>query len=96
MTIQEGNMIMVRLASDRRNHFGEAEEIVNNEGPVYLTKNIYGSMLARSVEVYSRLTDDVEPKLDEADRSAELDMIRLSHGEVFGKIRVQLLHGETI
>lgn len=72
------------------------EKIVNKRDPVYSKKNEYGSLLDDSLEGYSYLIDDIELKLDEADRSAELDMIRLSHGEVFGKIRAQLLHGETI
>lgn len=89
-------MITIRPVSDLRNHFGEIEKIVNNGDPVYLTKNGYGSMVVISLEEYSRLTDDVELKLDEADRAAEMDMTRLSHEEVFGKIKEKLFHEETV
>lgn len=89
-------MITIRPVSDLRNHFGEIEKIVNNGDPVYLTKNGYGSMVVISLEEYSRLTDDVELKLDEADRAAEMDMTRLSNEEVFGKIKEKLLHEETV
>ena len=53
-------------------------------------------MVVISLEEYSRLTDDVELKLDEADRAAEMDMTRLSHEEVFGKIKEKLFHEETV
>lgn len=80
-------MINIRPVSDLRNRFGEIEKIVNTGEPVYLTKNGYGSMVVISLEEYSRLTDDIEMKLDEADRAAELNDTRLSHHEVFKKVR---------
>lgn len=62
-------MIQIRPVSDLRNKFLEIEKmVVNEQQPVYLTKNGYGSMVVLSIEQYSRLTGDVELKLDEADR----------------------------
>lgn len=53
-------------------------------------------MVVSSLKVCSCLTDDVELKLDKADRLAERDMIRLSHEEVFGKVRAKLRHEEEV
>lgn len=53
-------------------------------------------MVVSSLKVCSCLADNVELKLDEADRAAEMDMIRLSHEEVFGKIKDKLLREETM
>lgn len=89
-------MINIRPVSDLRNRFGEIEKIVNAGEPVYLTKNGYGSMVVISLEEYSKLTDDIEVKLDEADRAAERNDIRLSHDEVFGKVRDKIRHAETV
>lgn len=89
-------MLNIRPVSDLRNRFTEIEKIVNAGEPVYLTKNGYGSMVVISLEEYSKLTDDLEVKLDEADRAAERDAVRLSHEEVFGKVRDKVKHAETV
>lgn len=70
-------MIQIRPVSDLRNKFPEIESLVNEGQPVYLTKNGYGAMVVLSLEKYSNLTDDVEMKLDEADRLAESAEMRL-------------------
>lgn len=85
-------MIQIRPISDLRNKFTEIEKEVSTGEPVYLTKNGYGSMVVMSLEKYSQLTDQVEAKLDEADRVAEESNIRYSNDEVFGGIR-EALHG---
>ena len=54
---------------------------------MYLTKNGYGSMVVLSLEEYASLTDNVEMKLDEADRQAAATEERLSHESVFKKAR---------
>ena len=54
---------------------------------VYLTKNGYGSMVVMSIEQYSKLKDALEIKLDEADYQAENTTERLTHEEVFSKLR---------
>lgn len=83
-------MIQIRPVSDLRNKFPEIESVVNEGQPVYLTKNGYGSMVVMSIEQYSRLTGDIETKLDEADSAAEKTDKRLSHDEVFGNVRRRL------
>ena len=62
-------MITIRPVSDLRNKFTEIEDCVKSGKPVYLTKNGYGSMVVLSLEQYAALTDDIELKLDEADKA---------------------------
>ncbi len=83
-------MIQIRPVSDLRNKFPEIESVVNSGQPVYLTKNGYGTMVVMSLEQYSRLTENIEEKLDEADKQAAATDKRLSHEEVFGEIRSKI------
>lgn len=83
-------MINIRPVSDLRNKFTEIERAVKQGEPVYLTKNGYGSMVVLSLEQYAALTDEVERKLDEADRAASADHMRLSEDEVFGRVRKRI------
>ena len=85
-------MINIRPISDLRNNFTEIESVVKKGEPVYLTKNGYGSMVVMSIEQYSALTDDVELKLDEADRAADSSDVRYSGDEVFKRVRGRI-HG---
>lgn len=88
-------MIQIRPVSDLRNKFPEIEEIVVKEGtPVFLTKNGYGSMVVMSLEKYAELTDEVEIKLDEADREAEATDVRHTHEEVFSRVRARINDGK--
>lgn len=80
-------MIQIRPVSDLRNKFSEIETIVNDGKPVYLTKNGYGAMVVLSLEEYASLTNNVEMKLDEADKQAATTEERLSHETVFGNAR---------
>mgnify|MGYP003408734565 FL=1 len=81
-------MIQIRPVSDLRNKFTEIEEIVTStQVPVFLTKNGYGSMVVMSLKAYENMTNNIEAKLDEADNYAEVSDVRLSHDEVFGKLR---------
>lgn len=89
-------MIQIRPISDLRNKFTEIEKEVNSGHPVYLTKNGHGSMVVMSLEKYSELMDEVEMKLNEADRVAEESDVRYSHEEVFGAIRKELNGREKI
>ena len=77
----------IRPISDLRNKFSEIESVVEEGNPVYLTKNGYGTMVVISLEDYSRLVQDVEYKLDEADKMAEASEKRLTHDAVFNDIR---------
>ena len=88
-------MIQIRPVSDLRNKFPEIEEIVVKEGkPVYLTKNGYGSMVVLSLEKYAELTDDIELKLDEADKEAVLTEDRYTHDEIFSRVRSRIDAGK--
>ena len=86
-------MIQILPVSDLRNKFPEIETIVNSGKPVYLTKNGYGAMVVLSLEKYANLTDNIEVKLDEADRQAAMAEERLSHETVFGNVR-SAIHGK--
>lgn len=83
-------MLDIRPVSDLRNKFSEIEETVKSGQPVYLTKNGYGSMVVLSLEQYAALTDEVELRLDEADRAAAADSVRYTEEEVFGRVRNRL------
>lgn len=52
-----------------------------------LTKNGYGPMVVMSVEAYSQLTLYEDKALDEADEYAAGNSERLTHDEVFGRLR---------
>lgn len=81
-------MINIRPVSDLRNKYPEIEDLVMRcSEPVFLTKNGYGSMVIMSIEQYSALTDQVEQKLDEADRAAEASDIRYTSEEMFTRVR---------
>lgn len=77
---------------------GLEESVHGNRGdgkkgePVYLTKNGYGSMVVLSLEQYAALTDEIEMKLDEADKAAAADSARYTEEEVFGRARSRI-HG---
>ncbi len=77
-------MIHIRPVSDLRNRFPEIEQLVKQGNPVYLTKNGYGAMVVLSLEQYAALTDEIELKLDEADRAASATNVRYTEEEVFG------------
>lgn len=83
-------MIDIRPVSDLRNKFTEIEASVQEGNPIFLTKNGYGTMVVLSIEQYSDLINSVEAKLDEADKLAETTDKRLSHEEVFGKVRAAI------
>ena len=87
----------IRPVSDLRNKFPEIEEVVLQTGePVFLTKNGYGSMVVMSLEQYSALTDQLEFRLDEADRAAALSDTRYSGEEVFGRVRKRVRERKAI
>jgi prevent-host-death family protein len=81
------SMIQIRPVSDLRNKFPEIENLVNEGKPVYLTKNGYGAMVVMNLEQYASLTDDIEMKLDEADRTAAASDVRYTHEEVFSRLK---------
>lgn len=80
-------MISIRPVSDLRNKFTEIENAVSGGEPVFLTKNGYGSMVVMSIDTYSRMNENIEKALNEADAYAETNSNRMSHEEVFGQLR---------
>ncbi len=82
--------------SELRNHYARVEEAVAKGGPVFLTKNGFGSMVIMSMEQYESLTGNVESLLDAADRQAASTTLRYSHDEVFGALRGELRRAEAV
>jgi len=83
-------MIAIRPISDLRNKYTEIEDAVKNGDPVFLTKNGYGTMVVMSLDTYESMKSNTEQALDEADQYAESTSERLSHEDVFGKLRRQI------
>ena len=83
-------MIAIRPISDLRNKFTDIENVVNGGEPVFLTKNGYGSMVVMSIDAYTRLTQNVERALDEAEEYAETNTTRFNHEDVFSRLRGQI------
>lgn len=84
-------MMNIRPVSDLRNKYPEIESTVLSTGePVFLTKNGYGSMVVMSLEQYAALTDDIEMKLLQADKSAASTDVRYSAQEVFDRVRSRI------
>ena len=82
--------MQIRPISDLRNKFTEIEKAVQDGSPVYLTKHGYGSMVVMSMETYNRLNFYYENALDFADKAAKDNPERLSHEDVFGRIREKI------
>ena len=90
-------MINIRPVSDLRNKFPEIEQAVLTSGePVFLTKNGSGSMVVMSIEQYAALTDEIEMKLDEADKAAAMTDTRYTAEEVFGRARRRIHERKTV
>ena len=83
----------IRPVSDLRNHYPDVEREVEQEGPVFLTKNGRGSMVVMSFEQYKRLNETIETALDVADRQATCMQLRYTHDDVFGSVRNMLNGG---
>ena len=85
----------IRPVSDLRNHYTDVEKQVMESGPVFLTKNGYGSMVVMSLEQFEHVNGSIEAALDAADRQAATTSQRYTHDEVFGSIRKGLLDDQT-
>ena len=88
--------MQIMPVSELRNHYAAVEEAVATGGPVFLTKNGYGSMVVMNMEQYESLTGNIEAMLDAADRQASSTSVRLTHDEVFGSLRRELRRGEAV
>lgn len=83
----------IRPVSDLRNHYSAVEEDVRKNGPVFLTKNGYGSLVVMSIEQFDHINGGIEQALDAADRQAATTSLRYTHDEVFDSIREGLRYG---
>ena len=83
----------IRPISDLRNHYNDVEKAVMEDGPVFLTKNGYGSMVVMSIEQFEHINGSVESALDAADRQAATTSMRYTHDDVFSSIREGLRSG---
>lgn len=83
----------IRPVSDLRNRYTEVEREVCESGPVFLTKNGYGSMVVMSIEQFEHVNGNVEHLLDAADKQAATTTARYTHDEVFNSIRKGLHNG---
>ena len=82
-------MMKMRPVSDLRNNLSEIESDVQNGTHVSLTRSGHGTAVLMSLADYERLTNPVEAALDEADRMAEETPLRLTHEEVFRRLRAR-------
>ena len=80
-------MIQIKPVSDLRNKFAEIEKIVNAGNPVFLTKNGYGAMVVLSLEEYSRLTENIDNALVEAELEAQNESTRYSREEMYDMVK---------
>ena len=80
-------MLGKRPTLDLKDNLSEIEKAVQENGHIVLTKNGHASMVVLSFEEYSRLVNNLDSELDEADRLANEDPARLSHEEVFLGLR---------
>lgn len=77
----------IRPVSDLRNHFSDVEREARESGPVFLTKNGYGSLVVMTIDQFEYVNGSVETALDAADRQAQTTTLRYSHDELFGSLR---------
>lgn len=73
----------IRPISDLRNHYSDVERDVEETGPVFLTKNDYGSMVVMSIKRFDHINGSIDAALDAADRQAATTSLRYTHDEAF-------------
>ena len=78
--------INIRPISDLRNDYASVERDVAT-GPVFLTKNGYGTLVTMTLADYERLTDPLERLLDETDEYCRQHPERQDGEAMFTRIR---------
>jgi prevent-host-death family protein len=86
-------MLHIRPVSDLRNRFTEIQKTVEENEPVFLTKNGYGTMVVMSMERFSKYENEVELSLKEAELEREMTNQRFTHEEVFSQLRERIADG---
>ena len=89
-------MYNIRPISDLRTKLHEIEKTIGAGEPVFLTKNGRGTMVVISIEEYYDLVNDIERKLDDADRVAADTNERYSLEEVHERVLAKLNEQETV
>jgi PHD/YefM family antitoxin component YafN of YafNO toxin-antitoxin module len=69
-----------------RNNYASVESSIKR-GPVFLTKNGYGTIVAMTIEEYERLSDPLERLLDETDEYCRTHPEREDGEKMFARIR---------
>lgn len=82
-------MNTIRPISDLRNNWTEIDNIIEQNKPVFLTKNGYGKMVVMSMEAYENklFESEVYSKLLEAHEHSKISNKRHSQNEVFQAMR---------
>lgn len=78
--------INIRPVTDLRSKFNEIESDIK-VGPVFFTKNGYGTSVMLSLEMYQSLIDPMEAILAETDRIAAADARRFTADEVYDRVK---------
>ena len=89
-------MYNIRPVSDLRTRLHEIEKTISAGEPVFLTKNGRGTMVVISIKDYYDLVNDIEQKLDEADRISAETTTRYTLDEVHERVLAKLNEPETI
>ena len=89
-------MYNIRPISDLRTKLHEIEKTISAGEPVFLTKNGRGTMVVISIEDYYDLANDIERKLDEADRVATEIKVRYSLNEAHERVMAKLNEQDTV
>ena len=86
----ENAMRNIRPISDLRTKLHEIEKTVKAGEAVVLTKNGRGSMVVMDIDAYYDLLDEIERKLDEADREAAATTVRYTLDEVHDRVKASI------
>ena len=87
--------VNIRPVTDLRSKFNEIEADIKS-GPVFLTKNGYGTSVMLSIESYLSLVDPMEAILSETDRLAACDARRFTADEVYRRLKSHAHGGEKV
>jgi len=92
----DSTMRNIRPISDLRTKLHEIEEIVKSGEAVVLTKNGRGSMVVMDFNDYYDFHDEIERKLEEADREAAATTVRYTLDEVCERVKANLNDTATV
>jgi prevent-host-death family protein len=90
---KEINMPIIRPLSDLRTNTNEVlKTFLQEEQPVFLTKNGHGRLVVMSQSYFERMQamTRLYAKLDEAEKSAEAGDKGISHKEMMRRVRARL------